>query len=420
VLLSHKFEPFFELLSDDSELVEKHKDIRYVVLTGGRASGKSFVGSVWCSQATFKGWGILFTRYTMSAAYDSIIPEFREKTELLGKDGAYTFLQNSVVNNVTGAKISYRGLKPSSKTANSALKSVANKNVFILEEGEECADKDLFDKVNLSIRDKKKKNLVIIMLNPTHVEHWIYKTFVKTPRKDTMLIHTTYLDNYSNLNESFLQEAEWVKSQNVKRYRHQFLGEWQSDTDGALWRQKDIDQFRVDACPELEEIVVSWDPAGEDANKKGLSSSGNELDEDGIGVAGRSKDGHYYILRDETMFGKRTEVIKKVIDLYYKHDAKCIVVEKNQGCAFIRTLIHTVDKTVLVREVIARKGKQLRAQPVQSLYEQGLVHHVGILPELEHEMCTWVPDSDMRSPNRIDWMVWAITKLIKKRKWIIG
>ena len=45
-----------------------------------------------------------------------------------------------------------------------------------------------------------------------------------------------------------------------------------------------------------------------------------------------------------------------------------------------------------------------------TLYEQGKVHHVGVLSALENECTTWTPDVD-QSPNRIDALVWAISEL---------
>jgi phage terminase large subunit-like protein len=44
------------------------------------------------------------------------------------------------------------------------------------------------------------------------------------------------------------------------------------------------------------------------------------------------------------------------------------------------------------------------------MYEQGRIHHVGSFPELEDQMCTWVPGED--SPDRMDAMVWAMTDLL--------
>jgi hypothetical protein len=38
------------------------------------------------------------------------------------------------------------------------------------------------------------------------------------------------------------------------------------------------------------------------------------------------------------------------------------------------------------------------------------VHHVGAFPDLEDQLCTWVP-TDPKSPDRLDSLVWAITEL---------
>jgi hypothetical protein len=56
----------------------------------------------------------------------------------------------------------------------------------------------------------------------------------------------------------------------------------------------------------------------------------------------------------------------------------------------------------------------VRAEPVVALYEQGKVHHVGQFKQLEEEMCSWIPDSRMASPNRMDALVWVATRLMIK------
>jgi phage terminase large subunit-like protein len=76
----------------------------------------------------------------------------------------------------------------------------------------------------------------------------------------------------------------------------------------------------------------------------------------------------------------------------------------------ITTVINNIDRSVPVRLVHASRGKQTRAEPVSQLYEQGKVHHVGAFPDLEDEMCSWVPGE--KSPNRMDGLVWAITFLM--------
>jgi hypothetical protein len=44
-------------------------------------------------------------------------------------------------------------------------------------------------------------------------------------------------------------------------------------------------------------------------------------------------------------------------------------------------------------------------------------HHVGRFPELEEEMTSWVPYPEPKwSPNRMDWLVWAMTDLLIQAK----
>jgi phage terminase large subunit-like protein len=72
--------------------------------------------------------------------------------------------------------------------------------------------------------------------------------------------------------------------------------------------------------------------------------------------------------------------------------------------------VKTVDNNVAFTKVHASRGKYLRAEPVSALYEQGRIHHVGFFPDLEEQMCEWVPGET--SPDHLDALVWAITDLM--------
>ena len=95
---------------------------------------------------------------------------------------------------------------------------------------------------------------------------------------------------------------------------------------------------------------------------------------------------------------------------YWLHKADDIVAESNQGGDMVSDLIRTVDRRPRVQLVRATRGKRIRAEPIASLYEQGLVHHVGQFPQLEEQLCTWNPLSN-DSPDRMDALVWAVTSL---------
>ena len=71
---------------------------RYIILTGGRGSGKSFANSDFILRLTFEaGHTILFTRYTLTSANISIIPEFVEKIELLNLVGFFEVTKDVIV-----------------------------------------------------------------------------------------------------------------------------------------------------------------------------------------------------------------------------------------------------------------------------------------------------------------------------------
>ena len=73
-----------ELSEAYGPLISGELSTRYVMVTGGRGSGKSFaVAIAACLWAREPGARILFTRYTLTSAHDSIIPEFLEKIDLL-------------------------------------------------------------------------------------------------------------------------------------------------------------------------------------------------------------------------------------------------------------------------------------------------------------------------------------------------
>jgi phage terminase large subunit-like protein len=116
------------------------------------------------------------------------------------------------------------------------------------------------------------------------------------------------------------------------------------------------------------------------------------------------------VLADRSLRASPAGWGKEAVTAYHAHRADRLVAEVNNGGAMVKHVIETADKRVGYQEVHASRGKQTRAEPVAALYEQGRVHHVGTFPELEDQMCSWVPGE--RSPDRMDALVWAITELM--------
>jgi len=163
-------------------LSEKYNDLfsesRYFVITGGRGSGKSYSINSFLLALTYEpGHTILFTRYTLTSAHISIIPEFIEKIEILDRFQDFHITKDEIINLTTGSKILFKGIKTSSGQQTANLKSLAGVTCFVLDEAEELTDEDVFDKIDFSIRSKEKQNRVILILNPATKTHFIYKKF---------------------------------------------------------------------------------------------------------------------------------------------------------------------------------------------------------------------------------------------------
>jgi phage terminase large subunit len=223
-------------LADKYKPLFFNKDKRYHIITGGRGSGKSFAVTLFLVLLLQqKGEVILFTRYTLTSAHISIIPEFLNMIELLGWEDRFVITKNEIVHKVTGSKILFKGLKTSSGTQTANLKSLAGVTCWVLDEAEELVDEVIFDKIDLSIRSKNAQNRVMMILNPTTSEHFIYKRWFENGRNDnTEYIHTTYLDNKDNLDISILEEIEQMKINKPKKYNHVILGGWLDKAEGVI------------------------------------------------------------------------------------------------------------------------------------------------------------------------------------------
>ena len=220
-------------------------DTRYYIITGGRGSGKSFGVTLFLNNLTYeKDHKVLFTRYTMSSAHSSIIPEFVDKIDLMSAENDFRVTRDEIVNQITDSAIMFKGIKTASGNQTAALKSLANVSTFVVDEAEELIDEDVFDKIDLSVRTQKVQNRVILILNPTTKEHWIYKRFFESRgleggfngvHGDTTYIHTTYKDNKENLPNSFLQSIYEMKLKRPDKYEHQILGGWLEKMSGTVY-----------------------------------------------------------------------------------------------------------------------------------------------------------------------------------------
>ena len=172
-----------------------------------------------------------------------------------------------------------------------------------------------------------------------------------------------------------------------------------------------IDRCRMghdDPLPDMRRVVVAIDPSGT------AGDIDERSDDVGIIVAGKGVDGRYYVIEDLTCNEPPAVWASRAVNAYHRHKADRLVAERNFGGAMVEAIVKGVGgKPVNYGEVVASRGKVVRAEPISSFYHQGVVSHADLFPELEDQMSMMTTAGYMgdRSPDRVDAMVWALTEL---------
>lgn len=242
-------------LNKKFESLYKHTG-NYAIVIGGRGSGKSYAVTRFLIKLSFeKGQRIMFSRLTMKSAHESIIPEVQKQIDSLGLSEWFYITKTKIVNKYSSSEIIFKGLRASSGDNTARNKSLSEITTLVIEEAGEVTDEAEFDTIDESIRTNETQNRIILILNPTTKNHWIYKRFYEDEgvdenycgiKGDTCYIHTTYLDNEKYLSKKFINGANRVKSKNPEKYKHTYLGAWLQRSQGVIFTNWELGKFPND------------------------------------------------------------------------------------------------------------------------------------------------------------------------------
>ncbi len=225
-------------------------------------------------------------------------------------------------------------------------------------------------------------------------------------RTDVIVTRGSSYDNEANLSFGFFSQVR-SRYEGTRTGRQEIYAELLDQAEDALWERQWIDDARVAEAPnDIERIVVAIDPA---------VSSDSKSSETGIVVVGTDSRKHCYVIADGSGRMSPNAWANRAISLYRNYKADRIIGETNNGGDLVEEVLRAASsgRRLPYRAVNASRGKHARAEPVAALYEQHKVHHVGMFPELEDQMCTWTPQSSAHgSPDRMDALVWAVTELL--------
>lgn len=223
----------------------------------------------------------------------------------------------------------------------------------------------------------------------------------------TVTCHLKSMDNVANLAEIFRRRV-------LGRYKGTRLGRQELEgvlldaAEGALWTPELISARRgtirdLTLNGGIGTTIISIDPSVGDGSN----------DECGLVVLCVTEDGEQaWVLEDRTMRGRPHEWAKEAVEAFVEWDCDYAVAELNHGYEMVLETLQRESSNIPIRAVLAKRGKQARADPVSLLTEQDRVRFAGDFPLLEDQLTTWEPTSGKASPDRLDAFVQGVLDLL--------
>lgn len=200
-------------------------------------------------------------------------------------------------------------------------------------------------------------------------------------------------------------------------YRQEILAEDIDEVPGALWRREVIDTNRLSAPPQMDRIVVAIDPA---------ATSTAKSDECGICVAGVAQcdckgadkvEPHTFILEDLSGRYPPHDWARILVSAFDRWEADAILGEVNNGGEMVEEVLSSYLRSmgrsvweVNFKSIHASRGKMLRAEPIATQDERGLIHHVREFEDMEEQMFSFTGSGEGHD-DRVDARVYACSEL---------
>lgn len=219
----------------------RERNIRYVIMLGGRGAGRSMAASQYVL-AKLRAPGYFrcaIMRFLLNDVGLSIFQDIKDRIEEQELEDFIDVRDQRLTFKCGNNKIKGIGFRKSSGDQKSKLKSLANFNTIVIEEADEVSEAD-FRQLDDSLRTTKGDIVVILLLNAPPKEHWIIKRWFNlvdsgvkgfyrpvlkdTAKEDTVYIHTTFRDNIKNLNDSTVRNFRNYQTTNPAYYYNMIEG----------------------------------------------------------------------------------------------------------------------------------------------------------------------------------------------------
>jgi len=392
-----RWEAWIETRARPAQIPHPTKQISLYI--GGRGSGKSRAGAEkLCKQAT-----------TDPGAYALVGPDYSHLITEIVENYLFEMIpeqfrrwrgQVNQLDLANGSKIKlYTAEKPGK------VRGPNLKGFWIDEPAEMRFGEDAWSNVRLATRIRQSNGQPpqgFVTGTPKRVKLMQHLLAQADERPQSYHLSTgTMHDNIANLDPETVEEL-YALYAGTNLGLQELEGIMIDDVDGALLTGAVIEQHRIaQATPGASLRAMSVDPGFSDKQT---------ADETGILIGQRVGSGSSAVgelIDDASRRGTPGSWGDTIVDKTIEHSVDVIVYEGNMTGQWLKETIGEAFgrrgvKMPRLESVVSKSSKWARAEPVGALAERGRVKHVGTFARLEAELTSWVPDSGMRSPNRLD------------------
>jgi phage terminase large subunit-like protein len=290
--------------------------------------------------------------------------------------------------------------------------------------------KERFDDITRAVRKGKHPQTIITSTPKNHPFFTWFQKNIDGYNQNFKLVQGSMLEN-PTLSQAYKDNQIALYAHNSKG-RQELFGDLITDTEGAFWNHKEIDDLRAPlpspliitarksavptnaqlmglepmptpidkSIPHLTRMGIGFDPSG--------SVDGDEC---GILAVALYSNQHAYVIEDASGSYNPNDYAIKLDQLYRKYPCSFVMVESNFGGkeSFLY-ILRSVNATMNVKTIHSKTGKATRAEHISGLYAQGRVHHVGSFKYLEDQMTTFNVHYS-KSPDRLDALGFVLTEL---------
>lgn len=291
-----------------------HAKTRHIVLSGGAGSGKSHFAAqkLLMKIISEPGRRELVVRKVFGKIKESCFYLLRILIANAGIEDKFDINESplKITCKANGSHIIFTGMDDPEK-----LKSIHGITGVWVEEATELTEKDA-QEIERRLREKSNLHKQIIWsFNPISRKHWLRKRFFTDPEgtkpvDNICYIHSTYLNNLSNLDDEYVEELLTLKKRDPEDYMIYVLGQWGSGEPGNIFTREHMRYWHT--LPDDLFGVIYTDP--------NLAKKGEGDTTATSAVMYSYKTALYYLVDYRcTSFDNPSNLLKSVLDIKSAH-----------------------------------------------------------------------------------------------------